>query len=154
LVKEGDGSIWAAANQNVVRATWKIGRGNLAISRRRMTTALEVVLWEHQPRWKLTDAEKIDFLTTLCRRIRNLNRVVTQGLLRTPRAPWAEALKLPAFDDSEEDEVESEIKQPIEDSCADEASAGAEAVGGVAIVAVIAKRDVEIQPVVEFLASA
>ena len=122
LVKTGRGSIFEQANQDCVRETWKVGGGNLVVSKATMTTALGIVLNDHQPRWGLSEAEKSDFVTTLRRRLRNLCRVARQGLLRTPQAPWVKALKLGAVDSLPERETGH--------AHATDAEASAEAVGG------------------------
>ena len=92
LVKDGAGSVVDPPNIDAVRSLYEVCGGRLTFSRTKMRMALDILATEFEGEWQLKPNERADFVETLCRRIRNLTRIVTQATMKSQTAPWLRAM--------------------------------------------------------------
>ena len=79
-------------NIDAVRALYEVCGGRLTFSRTKMRMALDILAAEFEGEWQLKPNERADCVETLCRRIRNLTRIVTQATMKSQTAPWLRAM--------------------------------------------------------------
>ena len=116
LVKEGTHGI--PGSHELLAQLQKL-QPNLSFTKMQVKLALELVFQrlldedatnpDKRKRWasRLTAKEKDDWVETIQRRTRNLCRVVAQGLLKSPKAPWVLALPWRRMDDTVREDTDT-----------------------------------------------
>lgn len=67
-------------------------QSNLAFTKSSMRSALQTLASENHAKWKLSPTEADDFISTICRRVRNLCRVTMQAMIKSPDAAFVRQL--------------------------------------------------------------
>ena len=65
---------------------------NLSLKKTTVMRGLQIILAEYRVRWGFDQIDAADWQETICKRIRNLGRVVNQGETHSNNAVWVKSL--------------------------------------------------------------